>query len=114
MNSASSNASTPSGKSLNISSSHSPLQQQQSQVVSPSFESRRSASHSTPSHSFPSPRNNQGNRKQHKNSRKPRLADEDAMAESVSQSQFITLVSSTDARDNAGVAIVLTSPTREP
>ena len=83
MNPASSNASTPGGKSLNISSSHSPLQQQQNQVVSPSFESssRRSASHSTPIHA--SARNNQGNRKQHKNSRKPRLADEDAMAESV-------------------------------
>ncbi|PMD44786.1 hypothetical protein L207DRAFT_542369 [Hyaloscypha variabilis F] len=82
MNSAPSNASTPGGKSLNISSSHSPVQQQQNQVVSPSFESRRSASHSVPHHSSPSARNNQGNRKQHKNSRKPRLADEDAMAES--------------------------------
>jgi hypothetical protein len=85
MNSASSNTSTPGGKSANVSSSsHSPLQQQQSQVVSPTFESRRSAGHSVPAHSTPSPRNNQGNRRQHKNSRKPRLADEDAMAESVS------------------------------
>jgi len=83
MNSASSNTSTPGGKSTN-GSSHSPLQQQQSQIVSPTFESRRSAGHSVPAHSTPSPRNNQGNRRQHKNSRKPRLADEDAMAESVS------------------------------
>jgi hypothetical protein len=83
MNSASSNTSTPGGKLANV-SSHSPLQQQQSQVVSPTFESRRSAGHSVPAHSTPSPRNNQGNRRQHKNSRKPRLADEDAMVESVS------------------------------
>jgi hypothetical protein len=89
MNPASSNASTPGGKSVNVSSSHSPLQQQNNQVTSPSFESRRSASSSAQSHS--SPRNNQGNRKQHKNSRKPRLADEDAMAESVSQPQAILM-----------------------
>jgi hypothetical protein len=80
MNPASSNASTPGGKSVNVSSSHSPLQQQNN---------RRSASSSAQSHS--SPRNNQGNRKQHKNSRKPRLADEDAMAESVSQPQAILM-----------------------
>ena len=115
MNSASSNASTPGGKSLNVSSSHSPLQQQQSQVVSPSFESRRSASHSTPSHSFPSPRNNQGNKKQHKNTRRPRLADEDAMAESVSQSQYLTSITcSPGALNNAVVANVLTRTSREP
>jgi hypothetical protein len=84
MNSASANTSTAGGKSVNVSSSHSPLQQQQSQVVSPTFESRRSAGHSVPAHSTPSPRNNQGHRRQHKNSRKPRLADEDAMADSVS------------------------------
>jgi hypothetical protein len=80
MNPATSNTSTP-GKSVNV-SSHSPLQQ--NQVISPGFESRRSASHTAPTHYSASPRNNQGNRKQHKNSRKPRLADEDAMAESVS------------------------------
>jgi hypothetical protein len=90
MNPASSNASTPGGKALNVSSSHSPLQQQQNQVISPNFESnsRRFAGHSTPSHSSASPRNNQGSRKQHKNSKKPRLADEDAMAESVRQPHF--------------------------
>lgn len=72
------------GKHINVSSSHSPLQQQQSQVTSPSFESgsRRSASNSSQSNA--SPRNNQGQRKQHKSSRRPRLANEDAMAESVS------------------------------
>ena len=83
MTSVTPNTSTSGGKSLNT-SSHSPLQQQQSQIVSPTFESRRSAGRSVPAHSTPSPRNNQGNRRQHKNSRKPRLADEDAMAESVS------------------------------
>ncbi len=89
MNSLPSNTSTPGGKSLNISSSHSPLQQQQNQVISPGFESssRRSASHSIPIHA--SARNNQGSRKQHKNSRKPRLADEDAMAESVRDMQSV-------------------------
>jgi|SRR6266536_1198928 len=83
MNSVPPNASTPGGKSLNTSSSHSPLQLQQNRVSSPSFESssRRSGSHSSLIHT--SGRNNQGQRKQHKNSRKPRLADEDAMAESV-------------------------------
>lgn len=83
MNSAPSNASSSGGKSLNISSSHAPLQQQQNQTTSPSFDSgsRRSASHSNPVNA--SPRNNQGHKKQHKNSRRPRLADEDAMAESV-------------------------------
>jgi hypothetical protein len=89
MNPASSNASTPGGKSVNVSSSHSPLQQQNNQVISPGFESRRSISSSAQSYS--SPRNNQGNRKQHKNSRKPRLADEDAMAESVSQPQALLM-----------------------
>jgi hypothetical protein len=89
MNPASSNASTTGGKSVNVSSSHSPLQQQNNQVISPSFESRRSASSSAQPYS--SPRNNQGNRKQHKSSRKPRLADEDAMAESVSQLQAILM-----------------------
>ncbi|PVH71478.1 hypothetical protein DL98DRAFT_521024 [Cadophora sp. DSE1049] len=81
MNSALQNASSSGGKSLNISSSHSPLQQQ-NQSPSPSFESgsRRSAGHSFPVNA--SPRNTQGHKKQHKNSRKPRLADEDAMAES--------------------------------
>lgn len=71
------------GKHINLSSTHSPVQQQQSQVTSPSFEgSRRSASNSNQSNA--SPRNNQGQRKQHKNARRPRLANEDAMAESVS------------------------------
>ncbi len=113
MNSAPSNASTPGGKSPNISSSHSPIQQQQSQVVSPSFESRRSASHSVVHHSSPSARNNQGNRKQHKNSRKPRLADEDAMAESVSLFQYLTSTPCSDDLRDLDV-IVLTDATREP
>ncbi|KAE8444771.1 hypothetical protein EG329_014231 [Mollisiaceae sp. DMI_Dod_QoI] len=82
MTSAPPNSLTSWGKSLNLSSSHSPLQQQPSQVTSPSSESssRRSASNSSQTHA--SPRNIQGQRKQHKNSRRPRLADEDAMAES--------------------------------
>jgi hypothetical protein len=81
MNPATSNTSTP-GKSVYVSSSHSPLQQ--NQVISPGYESRRSASQTASTHSSAFPRNNQGNKKQHKNSRKPRFADEDTMAESVS------------------------------
>ncbi|ESZ94066.1 hypothetical protein SBOR_5542 [Sclerotinia borealis F-4128] len=74
--------SSSSGKSLNTTSSHTPNQQQQGQTTSSSFESstRRSGSHSS---GVPSAaRNNQTQRKQHRNSKKPRLADEDAMAES--------------------------------
>lgn len=82
MTSAPPNASTSGGKSLNI-SSHSPLQQHQAQITSPSFDSSSRRSHqSSPVHI--NARNNQGSRKQHKNSRKPRFADEDEMAESVS------------------------------
>lgn len=79
------NASTSGGKSINTSSSHSPLQQQQqTQIISPGFDSssRRSGSHSNVV--FASNRNNQSHRKQHRNGRRPRLVDEDAMAESVS------------------------------
>jgi hypothetical protein len=83
MTSAPPNGSTSGGKSLNISSSHSPLQQQhQAQITSPSFDSRRSGHQSSPVQI--NARNNQGSRKQHKNSRRPRFADEDEMAESVS------------------------------
>ncbi|KAJ8067572.1 hypothetical protein OCU04_004912 [Sclerotinia nivalis] len=82
MNPVPQSASSPGGKSLNTASSHTPIQQQQSQTTPPSFDSniRRSASHST---GIPAAaRNNQSQRKQHRNSKKPRLADEDAMAES--------------------------------
>ena len=75
------NASTSGGKSLNTAPSFTPAQQY-GQVTSPSFES--SSKRSTSGSNHPSPRNNQNQKKQHKNSRKPRLADEDAMAESVS------------------------------
>ncbi|KAI9647908.1 hypothetical protein NHQ30_004297 [Ciborinia camelliae] len=82
MNPVPQSASSPGGKSLNTASSHTPIQQQQSQITSPSFESntRRSGSHSSVIPA--SARNNQSQRKQHRNSKKPRLADEDAMAES--------------------------------
>ncbi|QSZ36860.1 hypothetical protein DSL72_006743 [Monilinia vaccinii-corymbosi] len=82
MNPVPQSASLPGGKSLNTTSSHTSTQQQQGQIASPSFESniRRSGSHSS---GIPAAaRNNQGQRKQHRNSKKPRLADEDAMAES--------------------------------
>jgi len=83
MTSAPPNALTSGGKSLNSSSSHSPLQQYQAQVTSPGFDSssRRSSHQSSPIHT--SARNNQSRKKQHKNSTKPRLANEDEMAESV-------------------------------
>ncbi|EPE35344.1 RING/U-box [Glarea lozoyensis ATCC 20868] len=83
MNSASSNALTSGGKVINSPSSHAPVQHQQSQTTSPAFESssRRSSNQSGSVHA--TSRNNQTNKKQHKNSRKPRLfQDEDAMAES--------------------------------
>ncbi|CZR69484.1 related to human transcription regulator Staf-5 [Phialocephala subalpina] len=82
MNSVPPNAlSSAGGKLINPSSSHSPIQHQQQQVTSPSFESRRSASHSN--QITGSPRNSQGQRNKHKNLRRPRLGvDEDAMAES--------------------------------
>jgi hypothetical protein len=81
------------GKALNnssSSSSHLPAQHHQTQPVAPSFESssRRSGSHAVPAHG--TVRNNQGNRRQHKNSRRPKLADEDAMAESVRVLQNVT------------------------
>ncbi|KAB8288501.1 hypothetical protein EYC80_010166 [Monilinia laxa] len=82
MNPVPQSASSPGGKSLNTASSHTSTQQQQGQITSPSFESntRRSSSHSS---GIPAAaRNNQSQRKQHRNSKKPRLADEDAMAES--------------------------------
>ena len=78
------NASTTSGKSLNTSShAHSPLQQSH-QASSPAFESslRRSSS-SHPSIAQPSGRNNQGKKKAHKSSKRPQLAGEDMMAETV-------------------------------
>ncbi|KAL3424098.1 ring-15 protein [Phlyctema vagabunda] len=73
-------ASLSGGKSINTSSTHS-SGQQQAQVTSPSFEAstRRSGSHSN---TAPTPRNHQTQKKQHKNGRRPRFADEDAMAES--------------------------------
>lgn len=71
---------------LNASSSYSPAQQQQQQqpqIASSSFDSssRRSSSHSSSVHA--TARNNQGYKKQHKNSRKARFVGEDDMAESV-------------------------------
>lgn len=87
MTSAPPNASLSGGKSLNTSSSssssHLPAQQHQTQATTPSFESssKRAGSSSGPVRG--SARNNQGYRKQHKNSRRSRPADEDAMAESV-------------------------------
>ncbi|TVY83118.1 putative RING finger protein P8B7.23 [Lachnellula suecica] len=89
MTSAPPNASTSGGKSLNISSSHSPLQQHQhqAQITSPSFDSgSRRPSGQTPTHA--SARNNQGAKKQHKGSRRPRFADEDEMAESGAMRNF--------------------------
>lgn len=83
-------ASSPGGKSLNTTSSHTPIQQQ-GQITSPSFDNtRRSSSSSTSAATrnnqsqsiLAASRNNQNQRKQHRNSKKPRLADEDAMAES--------------------------------
>ncbi|TVY87306.1 putative RING finger protein [Lachnellula willkommii] len=81
MTSAPPNASTSGGKSLNI-SSHSPLQQHQTQVTSPPFDSssRRSGHQSSPIHT--SARNNQVRKKHHKNFTKPRLGNDDEMAES--------------------------------
>ncbi|KAH8820837.1 hypothetical protein F5884DRAFT_62224 [Xylogone sp. PMI_703] len=80
MNSAPSSSSAVPGKLLST-SSHSPLQQQQSPAGSQSFEalSRRPGGQSNAP--LASPRNNQNHKKQHKPSRRPRLADEDAMAE---------------------------------
>ncbi|CAD6444794.1 0911a4be-bd0f-4322-b642-7cfae0d2c70f [Sclerotinia trifoliorum] len=82
MNPVPQSASSPGGKSLNTASSHTPIQQQQSQTTPPTFDSntRRFTSHSS---GIPAAaRNNQNQRKQHRNSKKPRLTDEDAMAES--------------------------------
>jgi hypothetical protein len=72
------------GGKLNSSSSHSPVQQQPPQLNSPSFEASPRRSASNFSHVIQSGRNNQISRKQHKNQRRPRLADEDTMVESVS------------------------------
>lgn len=91
MTSAPPNASTSGGKSLNTAPSFAPAQQHHTQVTSPGFESsssRRSGSASNHS----SPRNNQNHKKQHRNSRKPKLADEDAMAESVRFNQILQYV----------------------
>ena len=83
MTSAPPNASTPSGKSLHISSSHmnSPLQQQQ--ITSPSFESSSRRSSGFNNQILASPRNSQSKKKSYKSSKRPQLADEDTMAESV-------------------------------
>ena len=75
------NTSTSAGKSLNTAPSFTSTQH--GQVTSPGFESGSSRRSGGQASSHQSPRNNQGQRKQHKSSRKPRLADEDAMAESV-------------------------------
>ena len=82
MNPVQQSASSPGGKSLNT--AHNPTQQQQSQIISPSFESNTRRSGSQSGGVSAAARNNQSQRKQHRNSKKPRLADEDAMAESVS------------------------------
>lgn len=86
MNPVSQSSSSPGGKSLNAASSHNPVQQQQGQTTSPGFESntRRSGSYSSGIPSAAAARNNQMQRKQHKNSKKPKLAVEDNMEESVS------------------------------
>jgi hypothetical protein len=75
------NASTSGGKSLSTAPSFTSAQH--GQVTSPNFESSSSRRSIGQASNHSSPRNNQSQRKQHKNSRKPRLADEDAMAESV-------------------------------
>ncbi|KAK6608090.1 hypothetical protein H4I96_04325 [Botrytis cinerea] len=80
MNPVQQSASSPGGKSLNT--AHNPTQQQQSQIISPSFESNTRRSGSQSGGVSAAARNNQSQRKQHRNSKKPRLADEDAMAES--------------------------------
>ncbi|TGO16614.1 hypothetical protein BTUL_0026g00680 [Botrytis tulipae] len=80
MNPVQQSASSPGGKSL--STAHNPTQQQQSQITSPSFESNTRRSGGQSSGISAAARNNQSQRKQHRNSKKPRLADEDAMAES--------------------------------
>lgn len=76
-----------SGKA-NASSSHSPIQQQPPQVTSSGFDAnfRRTVGHS-PQISFG--RNNQTLRKQHKNQRRPRLADEDAMGEAIVRPHYL-------------------------
>ncbi|PQE09732.1 ring finger domain protein [Rutstroemia sp. NJR-2017a BBW] len=84
MNPVPQNASSSGGKSISTTSSPSyTASQQQSHTLSPSFESsaRRSGSLSSGGAQIAG-RNNQNQRKQHRNSRKPRYADEDAMAES--------------------------------
>lgn len=87
MTSAPPNASTSGGKAINASAS-SPLHLPQNQVISPSFDSSKRSESSRRSggsnSSSVAPRNNQSRKKQHKDTRKPRLLDEDAMAESVS------------------------------
>lgn len=83
-----------SGKSLNISSSHSPIQQQQqqqAQLTSPAFESGGRRSGGSSNLNFSSARNNQVSRKQHRNQRKPRLGDEDAIAESVRAPAYVMM-----------------------
>lgn len=86
MNPVSQSSSSPGGKSLNAASSHNPVQQQQGQTTSPGFESntRRSGSYSSGIPAAAAARNNQMQRKQHKSSKKPKLAVEDNMEESVS------------------------------
>ena len=83
-------SSIPSGK-LNNSSSHSPVQQQPLQLTSPIFEATPRRSASSFNQIIPSGRNNQTSRKQHKNQRRPRLADEDTMVESVCAPGYSTL-----------------------
>lgn len=90
MNPVQQSASSPGGKSL--STAHNPTQQQQSQITSPSFESNTRRSGSQSSGVSAAARNNQSQRKQHRNSKKPRLADEDAMAESVSRTFLHVLI----------------------
>lgn len=89
MTSAQPNISSTPGKSIHISSSHTPFQQQQ-QITSPgvaeSSSSRRSSG--TANQSFASPRNNQGKKKPNKNSKRPQLAGVETMAESVRHSRL--------------------------
>ena len=75
------NASTSGSKSLNTAPSFTSAQH--GQATSLGFGASSSRRASGQASNYASQRNNQGLRKQHKSSRKPRLADEDAMAESV-------------------------------
>jgi hypothetical protein len=79
------NASSSAGKSNSSSSHPPPYQPHQGQSSPSSFDSGSRRSGSQTGQSLAAPRNNQHQRKSHKNTRKPSLReDEDMMAESVS------------------------------